>query len=214
MTKTLTPLEKRRRKFLREAGKRTATFDRLERKYPEFGRARAKRVMLQDNRDQAATVHADCVYCQEGYGRHGHSFMDRDGRISRSNGRLYGRESAIAYVAGMRRIQQAREQAKEARRNVIPPLSERAREAYPELARFGFWPHSTLAEADLRFAADWQLAEMMSQFGSAVKPVVESVVQRIRDASDLDFLLAEARDELHRLADSPREAAELYGLVA
>jgi hypothetical protein len=211
MTKPLSELEKRRRKFLREAGERTATFDRLGRQYPEFGRARVKREIVKTNRGQAATVHADCVYCQEGYGRHGHTYLNRDGRISRSDGRLYGRESAIVYVAGMVRIEQAKEQARQTRQNVIPPLSIQAREAYPELAKFGFWPHSTLAEADIRFAADWQLAEMMSQFGTAVRPVVESVVQRIREASDLDMALA---DDCADLADSPREAAELYGLVA
>ena len=62
------------------------------------------------------------------------------------------------------------------------------------------------------FAADWQLAKMMSQHDVAVRPVIESVVQRIREASDVDMALAEDMADI-QLVNSPREAAETYRLA-
>ncbi len=210
-------LDQRREQFLNRVSEAKAVFDSLAVRCPEFQRARTKRKLMRELARQDDAYHAECRYCQEGSGRHSHGFADTDGRLSRSESdtRLYGRQSAVAWIAAQRWIERARQQASEARRTIVPPLTARARAAYPDLARYGFWPHSTLAEIDLMFAADWEAAATMYLPGTAIRPVIEAVVNRVREASDLDMALNMTLGSNEApLFGSPREAAEMLGLAA
>src|SRR5258708_2253248 len=122
-------LEQRREQFLNRVSEAKAVFDSVAARCPEFQRARTKRHLMRELASPDDAYHADCRYCQEGSGRHSHGFADTDGRLSRSESdtRLYGRQSAGAWIAAQRWIERGRQQASGAPRTIVPPRTARAR---------------------------------------------------------------------------------------